>query len=332
MTEAAPLPWHAELWSSLQDARGRDRMAHALLLAGPAGTGKRRFARAWTASLLCESPAAATGFACGHCRSCVQLAAQSHPNLQWISPAVDDKTGKEKRDISVDQLRGLMERLMVSSHYGQFKLAVIDPADAMNLGGINALLKTVEEPPPRSQILLISERPMALPATLRSRCQRLRFSCPTDAQARAWLDEIHPQVAAQPGALEAAFGAPLRAVDRHRSGLAERASRWRQQLLAVSQQRLDPLAAAGEVGKDREDAAQWIAGLIVMLRDLLKTKLLPASDAQLAPLARGIPATGLEQLLQEAFETLRRLQTNAQPQLAVESLMIAWWRWTRSSH
>lgn len=323
MSVIAPLPWQHELWTQLSASAREDRLSHALLLAGPGGIGKRHFARALANALLCESRQA-DGLACGRCRSCLQLAAGSHPNLFWLKPDVDDKTGKEKRDIGIEQIRVLGEKLALSGHYGQGRVAVIEPADALNTNGVNALLKTIEEPPPGSHLLLISERPMALAATLRSRCVRLRFSPPSREDAIAWLKAEHPQVPA--AALDAANGAPLAALALHESGALELHAQWRDTLLKIAAQKQDPVAAAATVGK--EQAAAWLEWLLTWLSLLLRQRLTAGQGVE-ADIARRAHAVGLEQMLNETTEGLRRLRQNANPQLTIESLMILWWHSAR---
>ncbi len=110
--------------------------------------------------------------------------------------------------INVDQVRELGERLHASAHYGGFKLALLLPADALNTAAANALLKLLEEPPDNTLFLLLSQRLAHLPATVRSRCQLLRFSTPPLAQARAVLSRSGPEADL---ALDLAGGAPLRA-------------------------------------------------------------------------------------------------------------------------
>ena len=182
MSVASPRPWQQERWQQVRRAHADGRLAHALLLAGPRAADADHFASSLAAWLLCEAAEALgrgqRGPACGECRSCVQIAAGAHPNLMRLAPAED------KRDIAIDDVRNLLDRLHLSSHYGQAKIAVISPADALNAAGANALLKTVEEPPPKTHLLFVAERWRALPATLRSRCQILRFAPP-----RAWAPE-----------------------------------------------------------------------------------------------------------------------------------------------
>ena len=159
-------------WQSLTDALAAKRLSHAVLLTGSLEAGRREFARRFAELLLCEAPAknAAGGpQACGQCRSCIQFKADAHPNLFWLVPAED------KRDIAIESLRTAMERLTLSAYYGGRKLLVLDPVDALNSSGLNALLKTLEEPPASTHLLLLTQRAMNLPATVRSRCQLVRL-------------------------------------------------------------------------------------------------------------------------------------------------------------
>lgn len=325
------LPWHAALWSRVNEARKAGRLGHALLLAGPAGVGKRAFAMRLAASLLCEQ-VGDDGAPCGRCRGCVQRIAGTHPNLLWLTREINEKTDKEKRDISMEQLREMMEKLGLASHYGRSRVVVIDPADALNANGVNAVLKTVEEPPPGIHIILISERPMALAPTLRSRCQRLGIALPATDEAEAWLRTRMPgaDVAA---ALREAGGAPLTALEAREEGGSEHQATWRENLLAVAAQKLDPLAAAARVAPpgvklSPELVQDWLRHLHRVLLRLLRGMAGLESDPVLTALARRLGAGHVEQLLAEIVESQRRVLGNANPQLTVESLMISWWRRT----
>lgn len=319
------LPWHAETWSRVQSARAAGRLAHALLLSGPRGVGKQAFARRLAASLLCESRAS-DGAACRQCRGCAQQQAGTHPNLIWLAREINEKTDKEKRDISMEQLRAMMERLTLSTHYAQSRVVVIDPAEALNTAGVNALLKTIEEPPADSHVLLISERPMALAATLRSRCQRLSFAVPPIEEAREWLRKAEPKIEAD-SALAETGGAPLAALEAHREGLLDRRRQWRETLLELAEQRIDPLTAAARVDKDTVE--DWLRSLVGFLHQLLRSQCgLGSTNAAFTRLAQAVGPTVTEAMLAETIEGQRRLAGNANPALLIESLMIGWWRRT----
>ncbi|WP_372722199.1 DNA polymerase III subunit delta' [Immundisolibacter sp.] len=216
------LPWHTAQWETVTSARAAGRLHHALLATGPAGVGKAQFLAALAAWLLCSSPNGDQP--CGACRACLQNTAGTHPDCAVLSPdpleraafstypgqrcQMESSRKKPATVISVDQVRELSTRLVTTAHYGHYKLAVLLPADALNLAAANALLKLLEEPPDNTVFLLLSQRPAFLPATLRSRCQMLRFSAPPTSQARAWLNSDGP---AADLALELGGGAPLQA-------------------------------------------------------------------------------------------------------------------------
>jgi len=304
----APLPWHQDRWTQVLGAVAGQRLAHALLFAGPRGVGKRHFAHGLAGYLLCEAETPRRP--CGACRSCVQLAAGVHPNLMKLAPQED------KRDIAIDDIRDLLDRLHLSSHYGQAKVAIVEPADALNASGVNALLKTIEEPPAATHVLLIAERWRTLPATLRSRCQILRFAPPPVEQALAWLKQRHPQLP-EP-ALRPLLRTPLLEPPLADADWAETRSEWGRALADALDGRLSLKLAQGL----KRDTAQ--AGLELWLQAgtaWLERVLAPGrAGAGAAP--RGASAAALQHLLTDTIEALRALERNGNPTLLVESIMI----------
>lgn len=206
------MPWQDEHWARLQARRARGALPHALLVCGPEGLGKRAFAERFVRGLLCLEPV--DGEACGHCRSCALLAAGTHPDRVTLSYGLR-KDGVQRSEIVIDQIRELSARLAMSSQFGGWQVATIDPADALNGAAANALLKTLEEPAAQTMLVLVADAPWRLPQTIRSRCQRIEFHLPAADQALAWLQaQGIPDAAA---ALGAAGGNP---------GLAQR---WAQE-------------------------------------------------------------------------------------------------------
>jgi len=208
MTDAAtmqrPCPWHRETLATLVEQAAGNRLPHALLLSGAAGIGKLRLARALAEALLCQQPKA--GQACGQCHACHLSAAGSHPDYQQLRP---EEAGKA---IKIDQVRDLVQFASRTPQYDGYRVALIAPAHAMNRNAQNALLKTLEEPGERTLLLLLSDQPARLLATVRSRCQQRALPLPEPAQARQWLEEQLGQSDRAAALLALAGGAPLQAL------------------------------------------------------------------------------------------------------------------------
>ncbi len=229
------LPWHAEHWSRLQARRERDALPHALLLCGAQGLGKRAFAQRFVQGLLCLEPV--NGDACGHCRSCLLVAAGSHPDVATLTFGLR-KDGVQRSEIVVDQIRELSARLAMNSQFGGWQVVSIDPADAMNAAAANALLKTLEEPAAQTMLILLADAPWRLPQTIRSRCQRIEFHVPAAADALAWLQAEGVRDPA--AALTAAGGNPGLAHAWAQQGALDRRLEVRKDLAALAAGRGQP--------------------------------------------------------------------------------------------
>ena len=157
------------------DAWERGRLHHAWLLSGVEGTGKATFAYRAARRLLGAAADPASGPLGARRDDPVSrlISAQSHPDLLVLERLVEG--GKTKKSISVDQSRELPEFFSKSPSQAQFRVAIIDAADDLNLNAANALLKVLEEPPERGVLFLVTHAPGRLLATIRSRCRRLRF-------------------------------------------------------------------------------------------------------------------------------------------------------------
>lgn len=183
-------PWQTALYAHWIQA-GESRH-HALLLHGKAGIGKLNFARTLAAGLLCLQPQ--QGFACGRCQSCHWLAEGAHPDFKEITPEDDESTDatkkktRKRQQIVIDQIRALHEYLSLTSHrVDGMRVILIHPLEAMNVAASNALLKLLEEPPQRTQFLLVSHQRQALLPTILSRCMQVEMPIPSQAQGLAWL-------------------------------------------------------------------------------------------------------------------------------------------------
>lgn len=175
---AATAPWLASARAAIASAEAGGRLPHALLIQGIAGLGKAALAEWIARYALCEAPGAD---ACGVCPSCRWVAAGNHPDLMRVGVEED------KKQIAVDSVRAMITALTLKSYRGRRKVALLQPADALNANGANALLKTLEEPSGSALLILVAARPERLPATVASRCQRIKVRPPTGPVAVEWL-------------------------------------------------------------------------------------------------------------------------------------------------
>ena len=254
-------PWHEENWRRLHERRARGSLPHALLLCGPQGLGKRAFADGLAAALLCQQPRT-DGSACGACRACVLLAAGSHPDRVRVGIELRDD-GKPRTEITVDQIRILAERLALTAQFGGYQVASIDPADQMNNAAANALLKTLEEPTAATVIVLVADQPARLPATIRSRCQRIEFRVPAAAQAQAWLATQGTDAKAAAKALDAAGGNPGLALSWIKSGGMALRDEVSTDLRALCSGKTSAVEVANRWSRDDADTRLWFAAALV---------------------------------------------------------------------
>lgn len=325
-----PYPWQQGLWASLHRLHDERRLPHALLLAAAEGMGKQQFARAFAAWVLCREPAA--DGACGQCKSCHLLSAGSHPDLLWVAPEADgDKVSKV---IKVEQARAVVDFAAQASQLQGWRVVVLSPAHALNTASANALLKTLEEPGRDTLIMLLTDQPMSLLATIRSRCQLLPLSQPDHAQALSWLHAQVPEASEAETLLQLSRGAPLAA-------LALRDAAWfraRRELLAdlvaVSRGEQQALTVAGRWQK--MDAVEQVTAWQSLLDDAVQLSLAPEQPvrhddlrASLTALIAPLSAEVLLDALWQAVESRRLLTTTVQAQATLESLWLYWGRETR---
>lgn len=194
-------PWQDPAWHQLQTLT--PRLPHAILFHGAQGIGKTVFAQNFAQALLCEQPDG-TGHACGNCTSCIWFSQSNHPDYRCVRPEVldgasaeSDEEGNEKvkkgttrqpsKEIRIDQIRALADFMNISTHRNGVRVVLLYPAEALNAAAANAILKTLEEPPPATVFLLVSSNPDRLLPTIRSRCRRFTLATPTVASAIEWL-------------------------------------------------------------------------------------------------------------------------------------------------
>lgn len=330
--DLALTPWQQRVYEHAAVALDSGRMGHALLFCGPAMLGKRLVAERLAQRVLCQAPDASVR-PCGGCRACTLYRARSqkdpvehrpdgslaqpwghpnHPDAIFVGHAWRKTSpARQSTIIPVDQVRELSERLSTTPQYGDAKVAIIDPADDMNEAAANALLKTLEEPVPGRYLWLVTANPARLPATIRSRCQRLEFRLPPADEAAAWLAAQGHARSDIDAALAAARGHP---------GLADA---WlRDGGLALRREVADALAKlAGNAASPLDVAKAWTADDHAARRLLFAADLARDEAAGLTDPAR---IRKLALWFDGANRTRELLRSTVRADLAVVDLLLAW--------
>jgi len=188
----------------LQRSLARKRLGHAYLFSGDDLEHLQLVARTLAKTLNCQDPrpsktAPAAPDCCDACASCRKIDAFNHADVQWIRPE------SKSRIITIEQMRDLMQTVFLKPNEAEYKVAVIVGADRLNPQAANAFLKTLEEPPPRSVLILLSTEPGRILETILSRCLRLNFSAESerfqDEVFLAWLKHFGETAVAERGSL-----------------------------------------------------------------------------------------------------------------------------------
>lgn len=329
----APLaPWQRRAFDQAAAAIDAGRLGHALLFCGPAGLGKRRVAEHLARRLLCNARAPGAD-ACGQCRGCRLFAVRhqadppevrpdgapahpwghpGHPDATFIGHAEHPKTHKIRNELVIEQVRALSERLALTPQLGGAQVVIVDPADELNRAASNALLKTLEEPQPGRHLWLVSATPARLPPTIRSRCQRVEFRLPPQAEAEAWLAAQGHAATEASEALQAARGHPGLALAWLRDGGLALRREVADDLAQVRSGRAAPVALAQRWVADGQGGA----------------RLRHAADLALESARGALTDSGRTRRLAAWFDAANRardlLRTPVRADLAVAEVLLAW--------
>jgi DNA polymerase-3 subunit delta' len=305
----------------LQRAIALDRLAHAYAFVGPAGVGRRLTAVALAQAALCATEG------CGTCAVCRRVAAGQHPDCQVIAPTPPRDNPKGAPLIRIEQIRELERTAALAPHEGARKVFILDEAERMTLPTAQALLKTLEEPPPRTHLVLVVTNPLALPPTVLSRCQRVRFRPLADADAAGLLESR--------GVPSAASGLLAR-ITEGRPGLAlatdlEALRARRAAALALTAEPPARLGVALDgAPTDRMTVAGYLECYWSWYRDALclaaggDAALLVHADqeAALRALAARMPTPALVAALARVKAAWVALEANVNPRLALETALL----------
>lgn len=329
---------HRRLVALLSRALAQDTLPGALLFAGPRGVGKRRTAIALAEALNCLQPVSSPSLprdACGNCPACRRIARGVHPDVLIVEPG-------ELGSIKVEQVRDVIDRAGYRPFEGRRRVVVIDEADAMAPFAQNAMLKTLEEPPPASVFVLVSATPDALFPTVLSRCQRLRFgelSIEDVAQAlmrdHDYEESEARAAAADAGgsiglALSAASGDVAEARDMARQ-LLERAARTSQPAQRIDLAReVTPSGGNKTSAAEREELAACLRAMASLLRDVgllgAQGEAAVLANADLAPQLRALAGVFDSDRAVRAYasvdQALTALERNASPKVVADWLVL----------
>jgi DNA polymerase-3 subunit delta' len=321
----------------LDRAAERGRLGHAYLFCGPSSVGKTALALHLARMLVCTGPAPRP---CGACRACLHVGRGAHPDVTVIERQDD------RRDITIDQVRQLQESLTLAPYEARHKLVCLSGVDDLNDAAASALLKTLEEPPPHTTLVLAAADPQSLPSTIRSRCQQITLQpvpvrvivagLVAEQQADpARAQELSVLARGRPGWAVRALTAPdlvarARAALESVAGLATSGPFSR--LLAV-----ESWLGKGTFLESRERGLHFLSLLEGWWRDALL-----AAYAGQAPSLRdhlvgdalppSCPPAEIVAFLIRVQETAARLEGNATPRLALEALLAAMPRLEAQAH
>jgi DNA polymerase-3 subunit delta' len=330
---------HANALAALQRALGSERPPHAWLFCGPEGVGKETVALEFAAALNCTSEAGPKP--CGECRACRDTLAGRHPDVEVVAPGgmcdeSEHKDHADSRDLRICQVRRLERLLSLSPYAATRRVAIVDAADTLRAEAANAFLKTLEEPPAGSVIILLAEREERLPETVLSRCQRLAFR-PIERETivevlierGAEPDEAVTIAAASGGRL----GWALQAFEDH-SLLEERAMMLDEALRLAHAGRAERFAWAGEAASRQAGVRERYMRELTIWENWWRDVLLygagggsegasnPDRESVLLEEGRLYPASQIVRFLQSMAQTREYLRENVDPQLALENLTL----------
>jgi DNA polymerase-3 subunit delta' len=314
---AQDTPWLAPQIEVLRRAKQASRFPTGLMIHDERGAGGEALARFAAQLALCREADAP----CGRCRDCRMYLATQHPDFIEVVPIEDSKY------IRVEQVRELAEQLALTSHGGGATVALLNPADSMNPNAANALLKTLEEPRAGVTLMLVCSAPSRLPATIVSRCQRLRVVAPSRAESIGWL-ERHRGAGPWPAVLEVLGNAPFEALSANPSEVARLKAETDRALQDAATGRLEIAATAerwaakGAPFELRLACLEtWITARIDQVAATTRQSSELRNSAHLSESASDMNMSLLLRVLDGAYELRRLRLTSINRSLALEQLL-----------
>ena len=318
------LPWLNSVWQHLTELKKSEQLPHAIIFNGLSGLGKFRLAEDFARAVLCLSPDE-QGHACGSCHGCAMFDAGSHPDLHRLT------IEENKKSISIEQVRSLIESFQEKSHQGDYRVALIYPADKMNHNSANALLKTLEEPGQNTLLMLVVDELHRLPPTIRSRCLLQTIAPVSPQEGVAWLAEHgHSDESETLEALTQTGYAPIKALQYIEQDLLFEQQKFYSELLAIADQKLDPVGVvSASEAPLKTRMIDWLYRLILdALRAQQTGNFSNATTDQklLFERIKAIPSMRLSAWLDEIIDARKLFDSssNISPDLILENLLVRW--------
>jgi DNA polymerase III subunit delta' len=313
---------NARIVEILRRAVSQDRLPNALIFAGPSGVGKRTLAILLAKFVNCLEGNGKT--ICGKCSSCNKIHAGTHPDVREIQP--------EGATIRIDQIRSVINEVAYQPFEARYRVVIIDPADQMQLAAANCILKTLEEPPSRTIIILITTNPYMLLETIRSRSRLLQFAGIPQNQIEEYLVKVEGR-SRQDSRLAAVFsggslGSALAFNTSEFKEIRSQALEFTRLLLSGGNfAALSALSSA--LAKQKDSFQDWVEAFGAILQDIYYAKIDPRRIGQQDILedVNGIASSTSRSAIVASIDGLKQLKgalrRNANRQLALESLFLA---------
>lgn len=322
--------------SSLQEALRNGQVAHAYLLSGPEGVGKADLARAFAQAICCTATARTdAAIPCGQCRACRNVLRGAHPDVETIDLAsqasLAERPGRGM-NLGIDAVRRLRSSAALLPLEAKRRILIIDDAETMLEPAQQALLKTLEEPPPFVTLLLLTDEPESLLTTVRSRCRTVVVR---PAPERVILESLSQQgvdaeLAAEVARLSRGCAAWAHAAATDKRRLQTRRDAWEQAQTWVTALPYDRLVTAYRLGELYGKRRAEVVGVVQAAIQVLRLSMLRAAGVGEPETEESHPggtpgaALAIGHAVNASMQCLRDLDANVRPRLALEAMVLAW--------
>ncbi len=314
LIEPSSHPWQDTLIGQLLIHKEQGKLPHALIIELDTQVDSRSFGWKLAMTLLCHSPIDSN--ACGQCKSCQLMLANSYPDFTFTTIIENERTSKLNKNISVEQIRQLIHKVSLTNNFQNGKIALIYPAEKLNESSSNSLLKTLEEPSDEATLILLTHHASRLPITIRSRCQQWNIKNPESSDAITWLQKQGADIESAKNMLAMAHNDAELALELLAQGYQQTQEKFKQSLNLFYNNQLNVVTLIKELGTSDND----------LLRLIIKTELIERiqtlSLQQLTPSIK-LAINSLLDLILISDKTLKVEDNNLILQLQLEDVLLS---------